>query len=482
MEYNQEKVGEDKQKSIKKRGDIIINNIFPNAAYLVSEKNVGHEIINIFGPDKDKTDKYYYYLNPSGKTSHKPEYVLSVSKVGKNVYQIINLAKVTDIEGCANTANKSIGDKNQKGKFLYKGKPINKFFENNSYKNANNDDQIFVTYICESIKTPKNTILLKINADSSSDKERHFYSISTGSFHPLRILNFNESDQEVLQELVHNEEWGENIQSFKDRFDDIKKEIDGSDDDLFTVLGIDSLEVPYSNFIRYILEKNSLTNSFLNHLFSANLSEDGLQYEIFREKFDIDLLFTNINQKDIDVKDKKIFIIENKIESDITLSDREVSSIGEQIEKVIKKMKEDKKGGIDEDKVIHRILELDTVKNKTGEISQLSKYYIYAVYMAIRDKWTDKQIINNIKCALLCPEYLKEHYKVNGEGELSENGYLLENLYVRKTYKDLEDFFSNKKLNDSKYNDFLSAIKLKASIRDDSIQKANIKKFIKMIQ
>ena len=126
---------------------------------------------------------------------------------------------------------------------------------------------------------------------------------------------------------------------------------------------------------------------------------------------------------------------------------------------------------------------LNLIKSSKGqEASQLSKYYVIAVYWALKAGWSENKIKEDIFCYFLCPEYHRFNYKTKN-GRLDINLALSEQ-YQLTTYKDIlnifDNFPSNGLTDHQKFllNDFISAISMLAKERDDSMGLKMIRLFI----
>ena len=121
----------------------------------------------------------------------------------------------------------------------------------------------------------------------------------------------------------------------------------------------------------------------------------------------------------------------------LTLSDYGMT-IEKQIEKwfnKIEKIGENDKRTDEQDRIFKRIERIvdEGLKNRGKKASQLSKYYIIAVYWAVRAGWDDAKIEEDIYCYFLCPEYHRFNYKVLGSGKLDSN-FAFADKYTLVTY------------------------------------------------
>ena len=470
-----------------------LNNIFPGSSYLNNDTNIGHEIIDIFGADNNE---FYYYLNKNGQTNDVPKEIVSITGIGNGLYKIIN--KATGIE-LLESAKTKVSPKDsyrkQKKNFLYNGHPIADYLKNNKYNQKYNESTL-VTYKCKSVVSPKYEMFIAFAKSSvKENKKRHIYKLeSVKNPRALRVVRLSEKDIKTMSEIVKSSNWNDTpIPSYKDKYDDIKSMVNGHNEGLFEILNIDSQELPYSNFLKYIFDATKTTNDFLRFVFKDK-SVGKAPYEIDREKFNTDLLFTNFKScKKID--DQKIYIIENKIDSAITLSDREARTLDQQIEKVCKAILEkdnDEEDDAEKDSENIRLTQevANFIHGEVGDYgdkihTQLSKYYIFAVLTAKLNKWSDEKIRKDIRCALLCPEYSRYQYSFDRNSFLKDNGYILEEKYRFITYKQVLDFFEKINVTNpslkAKFDIFIDAIQLKAKDRDDSRERTMIERFFKMM-
>ncbi|MBQ6730687.1 MAG: hypothetical protein IJR08_02130 [Bacilli bacterium] len=361
---------------------VFLNVVFPlSAEYVNTNGNIGHEIIDIFGADDGK---YYYYFNPWGLVSENniPEVVISICQSSTGLYKILNKAVIKKADKVA-LASKTEAKSTklylkQKNKYKYNGKYIEKYFEENEGDNA-----VFVSFECEGIYEPTKPIYIAFKAFKQHGNKKGIYKIvSTDQGRTPKYVDFGPTDQKMLEELVDAEElWKKTpIKSFKEYAEGFEQ---NTTFEYFEELGVEDQELQYSNALKFFLNNQNLTNAFLRKIGCE--VKRGEKFNIDREEYNIDLLFTNFDKlKKPENKDaEKIVVIENKIKANVTPSDNE-KTLEEQIEKIYMHVQKiEKKGDItarqkDEIKQIADLLNIDNSKVP----SQLSKYYIYAVVVA----------------------------------------------------------------------------------------------------
>ena len=433
---------------------IILNNIFPKASY-DDGNNIYHEVINLFLADNGK---YYLYLNANGKyDGEEPVNVINVVRVCRGLYKVLSV-----VIGCKN-GNDEI--KNIK----YNGISLDKYFENNHklYKTVT-----YYTFECdkENVYVPKENIYIAFKNFTSTTNERIIKLKVLEKFSSsCRICNITSTDESLLKDIINN------IINHKIPCDKLQTmantKLNFKEENYFSFLGVEKNELQYSNAIVKLLNfKKDGKMSFLNELFKESIIKNTAvnnDFEVLREEKNIDILFRNL-----DPKDGKIVIIENKIDASLTLSDKG-SDINTQASKIFKDVfdKTSKNSSNDD------------ADNLKGNPSQLSKYYLYAVAWALKAGWDVDKINKDIICFFLCPEYYKEIYN-----EAFFNNYAFGNKYTLITYKNLlkvyENVFDDKTkhcLSKNRlfiYEGFIDAVSSLASDRDDLIERTMIKRFI----
>lgn len=469
---------------------IFLNVIFPNnAGYLSTYGNIGHEIIDIFGADGGK---YYYYLNPWGLISKDkiPDVIISICQSSTGLYKILNKAviKKPDAAALTKSGSKDIFNlyRNQMRQYKYNGKYLEEYFEENAGENS-----VLISAECKGIYEPKKPIYFAFKAfKKNNDIDGIYRLVSTGQGQTTKFVDFGPSDQAMLEDLVNdNKIWKKTpIKSFKEYAESFEKNTNFS---YFSALGIDTQELQYSNAIKLFLINQNLTYDFLKKIGCSVKKNE--KWNVEREEYNIDLLFTNFNKfkKPVDKENEKIVIIENKIKANVTPTDNE-KTIKEQIEKVfmhVNGIKSKSELTDSQNKEINR-LELMLHPDCDKVPSQLSKYYIYAVALARKRKWSKKKITADISCFFLCPNYSKVLYETSKNGSLKNNTFIgdskvlfLQEKYKLITYDKILSVFEQhlSKISDGKIKylleDFILSLKKQAKDRDDSLEQKMIEMF-----
>lgn len=476
--------------STEKKINIFLNVVFPHSAeYVNSKGNIGHEIIDIFGGDNGE---YHYYLNPWGLVdeTNVPNVIISICQASTGLYKILNKAIIDKPE--KHSTKKENADDNlyakQKRKFSYNGKFLEDYFETNP-----GGSTVLSSFACKGIYEPIRPLYIAFKTFKQDRLKKGFYRlVSTTPGRTTFFIKFNQKDQNLLESIVSDDSlWNKDpIKSFKQYANEYEQ---SNSFNYFKELGIEEQELQYSNAIRFFLEYYGLTNIFLKKL-GCSIGKKEI-FLIEREKYNIDLFFTNFSTLDEtgDNSQERIVIIENKIKANVTPSDND-KTLKEQVKKVFRYVYE-----IDEDNELkqEQKQEVDDICNDLGisdsttEVpSQLSKYYIYAFILAKKRKWSPQKIENDIMCFFLCPEYSRVLYEVTDSGYLTNNTFIgknevlfLQGKYKLKTYKDILPVFQNCLVKEPKgkhwyfLEDFIDSIKTQSKDRDDTLEQAMIKMF-----
>lgn len=476
---------------------IILNNVFPDATYNTGN-NLYHETINLFRADDEADDdrKYYIYLNAGGTYKGEESVdVLNVAHAGKGLYQILSIAKNCTVFAGAERTGKDKGEERygeQKNKIKYGGLYVEKYFEENVTTCNAGEKDLFVTFVCDSIKEPEDNIYIAfrnykgITIENSNKKKSVIsknLSVIKFSSKCRIVLTSDDDDTKEdlikLRELLKTTKWKE-IGSYDDRIKDLSKKLQAKDINYFSILGDEKRELAYSNAIAKILKyKENCISEFLSCLEIKNCENNSFEGLVLREKEDVDLLFRDLNQEN-----GKIVIIENKIDAGLTLSDPQKKDLKEQASGIFCDV-----FGIKDYEKHSKLEEFNSFLSieRGGQHSQLSKYYIYALCWALKAGWSAEQIKNNIYCFFLCPEYHKNVYETDDDDMLNIP-YAFANKYKCITYKRIKDIFNKifdkqemQKLTDNQkfiVQGFLAAVSDLAKERDDSIEVEMIRRFI----
>lgn len=459
---------------------IILNNVFPNASYNMGN-NLYHETINLF---KSDNGKYYIHLNANGTyKGAEPVDVLNITRADNGLYQILSFAKNCTIVNGAEITARDKGEERynkQINKIQYGGVFVEKYFEENVTMGKSPEKDLFVTFICDTIEEPKKNIYITFdNFKNKNNLNLNSFEISnkTKFSSPCRINLKDPNDPNVvgLNTFLKGITWNA-VGTYDERVKELKEKFLIAEENYFSLLGVEKQELPYSNAIVKILKfKKDGVSSFLSELLGINvLGKNNFTEELRREEKNVDILFK-------DFTNKRIVIIENKIDAGITLPNSTTTSLKKQAENIFIDV-----FGVKPNSSDKRWTTIVTClkSEKTNQPSQLSKYYIYALCWALKSGWSSKEINENIHCFFLCPEYHKHMYATNTAKMLP---YAFSNKYRLITYKDLFEIFQKVfPENDLSLTphqnfivkDFLNAISFLAKDRDDTIEIKMIRKFI----
>lgn len=460
---------------------VILNKVFPNASYMTQLGNLGHEIVNLF---KEDTGKFYIHLNPNGTYSDEGSAdILNISEAGKGLYQIISKAVNCKAVSSAKIIGRKKGEeryKQQKEKFKYGGEYIEKYFDQNVTIQGNSEKDLFVTFEClQGIYEPKESIYIAFNESNLTENKPKLYKLvmNWGRRPCRRYINESDDINKLMEIIDNNDLWQDSpIGTFDDRKKELEQKSVSTEENCFSFLGVDKQELQYSNALIKILKfKPQFLSDFLEALSKKDCRNNN--FDILREEKSIDLLF-----RDLDQKNGKIFIIENKIDADVTPSESEMK-LDEQVEKWIREIENIQEEQLNDVQCHLRNDILGLIASGKGQKpSQLSKYYVIAVYWALKAGWSENKIKEDIYCYFLCPKYHGFNYKTSNK--MLDMDLALSEKYQLITYEDIFNIFNNFSqdglTNHQKFllNDFISAISMLAKERDDSMELKMIRLFI----
>lgn len=284
---------------------IILNRMYAGS-YL--DKNIGHEVINLF---KDDNGSNYIYLNPRGdvnkKSNDSVEAILLVKHVEIGVLEVIAKAenlqqiyyKKNDPEEAIINQNKYIKD----NKITYGNVLLSDIYENGY-------NEILITFKTYNLRTVKEPVFL-IEDKALLDKYENHYFLPEKHFstQSLRMYYYdNEFPQNyvVFKELLNNSKiWNEENTTTKIDLDEIYTY--ESHQGFLSVIKKEDDELVISNLFSYIFNhKKDVFRDFVKEV--LGIDEFKINYRIAREEKNVDLLIEN---------EDFVIIIENKIKSDI---------------------------------------------------------------------------------------------------------------------------------------------------------------------
>ena len=459
---------------------IILNNVFPDATYNTGN-NLYHETINLFKSDNEDS---FIHLNAKGTyDKEEPVDVLNVARAGKGLYQILSVAENCKVFAGAKKTGKDKGEERynaQRGKITYGGLFVEDYFADNKTFYGEKEKDLFVTFKCDGIYEPDSTIYIAFNKCVQSNSAVISEKISKEKFSATcRIVDLTDEDQEKIRKILPNEQGRRKVGTFEQRYNELKEKSGISyEENYFSVLGVDKKELQYSNAIAKILQfREEWMSEFIEKVLRVENCKQNA-FEIKREEKNTDILF-----RDLTKETGKIIIIENKVEAGLTLS--KYNNLEDQAKAVFRDVFSVDKGKEEQN---------ENWKNYNNKISagkdlllsQLSKYYLYALCWALKAGWSKEQIENNIYCFFLCPNYHEKMYAVDNN-EKQTIFYAFADKYKMITYSTIKEFFKAVKDKNEKdltthqkfiVEDFIDAVSALAKRRDDSVELSMIRMFI----
>ncbi|MCH5192134.1 MAG: PD-(D/E)XK nuclease family protein [Oscillospiraceae bacterium] len=420
---------------------IILNNMY-TGRYITQHGKLGHEAINLFKADDGK---FYIWLNSMGvctKSGVEGCTVIMIRSINSHLYKV--LAKAENCKLC-----KGVGISRKKGNKGTDDK-IDRYNEQKAmhvtYNEKDPMDDIydekdmFATFWTTKVHETKSNIDVYLTNDKDlEDNEANIYYADFKISEAMRAyIGTDHNAHSALSKLLKQKDIWNNIT--EKNVTEVKK----PEFNFFKLLRKERDELSFSNALAYFIGeadkagKNTFLKKCLN-LEKAFLEDD---YELLREKNNIDISFFG---------EKNVIIIENKIDANITVDKRKNldSQIAQAIDLYFTDISKAEKRT--KEKTIK-----EKIGNYTGDVSQLSKYYIYAVAYLLSKGMDESEIDKHIKCFLLIPEYAQHQFK-------NKNGYyaspfLLADQYKIITYKDIYNFFKNSSITDCYHDDFISAL------------------------
>ena len=416
---------------------IILNNMY-TGRYITQQGNLGHEIINLFKADDEK---FYIWLNSMGvctKTGVDNCTIIMVRSINSHLYKV--LAKAENCKICVGAKkSRDKGNKNNTLKLeryasqkmlkvTYNGKcPMDDIFR---------EKDMFATFSTEKVLQPKGDVYIT-NDKLLEDKDNGIYYADFKISEAMRTyIKTNHSAFENLNNLLENKYiWVDiNEQDFAS--------IKSPEFNFFKLIRKDKDELAFSNALAYFIEQASIKVFICDCLhLSSRFFQD--EYQLLREKNNIDISFFG---------EESVVIIENKIDAAITVDKRK--NLESQLKQAVELYFPD--ASDDEKKRIKNRID-NHIQNSQGAVSQLSKYYLYAIAYLLSKGFNETQWDERIKCFLLIPEYAKNQFKRDQNG-CYKSSFLYSNKYKIITYLDIYNFFDKTSLIDKYLDDFKSAL------------------------
>ena len=336
-----------------KKPGIVINRMYVGG-YLAS--NLGHEIINLFQADNGL---HYLYLNSSGSFAaehHDVDYMLMVKYAGHDCFEIVGLAKGLDVAPGAdkprsrdimqfdsqisNEQRDYINAQPQNG-VRYGGVSILDIFDDAEQQS------VFITYRADEVLVPKGDmrIFLKYSPDAENKfggketilavRQHNLPKTSLKSYiYPKsgnRAAAGATDYDNIIENLIDNQSLWTADRTWKVTADDSGEENEIS---LFDICRIQDDENRFSNALAYFMSKPEYRKLWLDFFKEYDVELNG-NYKVDREADArikdpkgefierpgggrIDLLL---------VDGENIVVIENKIKSDVNLTEKDKDGI-----------------------------------------------------------------------------------------------------------------------------------------------------------
>ena len=415
---------------------IILNNMY-TGRYITQQGKLGHEIINLFKADDDK---FYIWLNSMGVCTQSNVdgcTVLMVRSINASCYKV--LAKAVNClrcEGAGSSRNKK--DKEQeKKKAENRYKTQKKLVESGATYNGKDpmddifrDEDMFATFCTQEVYETKGDVYITTESGRAKP-EKGIYYVEFKRISEAMRAYFKEEKKPAYQqltELINTESiWEISTTKQVKKRNDIN--VQGEAFNFFKLIGKERDELSFSNALTYFIEQIGIKD-FLNQCLkikdSSVLAD---QYELLREKNNIDISFWGNNN---------VVLIENKIDANITVDKNKTQE--DQIKNAVKLYFPDE---IEEN--IKKIKEtlLGRSSKETGEVSQLSKYYLYAMAYLLSKGINETELEKHIQCFLLIPEYAKNQFPQDGN-QCYDSDFMYSKKYKVISYKDIYTDFELK--------------------------------------
>lgn len=322
--------------SKKREPNTILINIMYAGNYI--NKNIGHEIINLYKTDKGEN---YIYISPHGKID-KNKYqniktVLLARGAGKRKIEIIAKADIShneDIKDYLNplilheqykkvstnlkqNENKFIHEKHNEAIIKYEIKydnvELNKIFA----KNEGNETAAYLTFKASNVYKPDKPLYFSYKGNSQNELAE-FISSNDNNFSFQYLCIKNQKCIKYLSEKdMKKGDFDKFIKALNKQFENKieatttleESQYKGQTQSFLDITGKQYDELAYSNMFAYFFEKDEqLFNNFAKIVLEVADVTTKITYEVKREENKIDLLINT---------DNHVFVIENKIKSKI---------------------------------------------------------------------------------------------------------------------------------------------------------------------
>ena len=415
---------------------IILNNMY-TGRYITESGKLGHEIINFFKADNGK---FYIWLNSMGictRTGVDNSTVIMVRSINSKLYKV--LAKAENCSLCDGAGiSRRKGSNDDTGLQRYEEqRKLNVTYNGKSPEEIFDEKDMFATFVTEKVYEANGDVYITNDQSLENCGANIFYV----NFKISEAMRAYCAENDLLGKLISNTALWKNDVSpkvseiVKDKYLRERK----PEFNIFKLIRKNKDELSFSNALAYFVGEGK--DSYFEFLQHIGVAESFLKdkYEILREKNDIDISFFG---------EKHVVIIENKIDAAITANKK--MTIDNQINKAIKGYIEGENEGLKAKNIIEKFIE----NNPDKIISQLSKYYIFALAYLISKGVAEKDLKNSIKCFLLVPKYSKNQFS-----NKYLSGFICGEEYELITYEKISEYFWALHSCDHYLAEFLSAMK-----------------------
>ncbi len=428
---------------------ILINSMYNynKGAYANEEKNIVHEIINLFKADDDN---FYIYIVSDGRIGSNHNDCVSdivlVRNVGNKTVEVIAWVKnPIQLAKCKKNLKKEENKSNiikEQSKYIdkmeYDNVCVTKIFRDNKYKGKkeNENDVIYATFKAKQVLIPKETIFLTYKKENKNKPNTYYLENRIINRSQRIYINENKMDYNTLKELFESDKWKEN-EFGKINVKEYMKKRENREDhfNFLKLIHHEYYEPAFSNLFQYYFLKNEkIFEKFAKEILGVEINTNSDEFEIKREENHIDLLIRDENN---------IIVIENKIKSEIN--------------------------GVEYDDY--------------GSIvqSQLEKYYNYALGKDLKGKEQKSIDINN---SHFKDPHRKPHFYIftpNYKHLKTENfkkAKMYKNIEYKKIYDFYKKFKDNEFADDKYFKDFLNALYKHTLPIDSDIYEEMLDRFI----
>ena len=454
---------------------IILNNMY-TGRYITQQGKLGHEIINLFKADDGN---FYIWLNSMGVcTQSKADgcTILMVRSVSASLYKV--LAKAENCRFCEGAkisrTKKNIEKETKNAEKRYRAQK--ELVKNGASYNGKDpmddifkDEDMFATFVTQNVYEANGDVYITTEKERENI-EKGIYYVEFKRVSEAMRKYFMDEAQNAYQQLqcLIEDKHGKKIwkTDTTEKVKDQNTKVSQPEFNFFKLICKERDELSFSNALAYFIEKIKIRD-FLENCLELDGSYSTDNYDLSREKNNIDISFWG---------DKNVVIIENKIDANITVNKKATQE--KQIEKAVELYFPDVSKEIKKAKqaTLKRLSQ-----KTTGKVSQLSKYYLYAMAYLLSKDVPENELKKNIKCFLLIPKYAEKQFEQDDKQYYSSD-FMYGEKYKIITYEKLYDYFKKKTgAGDNYLTDFISALKPLANEFNNEIEEDCKYRFFKAI-